>query len=378
MSGIYIHIPFCKQACHYCDFHFSTSIKKKRELVDMLCKEILLRKEELPAGELQTIYFGGGTPSLLSAEELEMIFDTIYSNFTVAEDVEITLEANPDDLSREKLEMLKSVGINRLSIGVQSFFEEDLRLMNRAHNEVEALQSIKMAREYFENISIDLIYGIPGLGEDRWKKNIQIALDLGLPHFSCYALTVEPKTALKKFIDKGIMKPVDDDAARLHFEILTRTLIDAGYIHYEFSNFGKPGYFSRNNTAYWMGKPYLGIGPSAHSFNGNKRNWNVSNNTLYIKSLEKGEIPSQEEELNITDRYNEYVMTRLRTMWGISLTEVKELFGKQYYNYLLEQAQPLLSGQLLKLEKDHFHVTKKGKFLSDGIAADLFLVNLEE
>lgn len=344
----------------------------------MLCKEILLRKEELPAGELQTIYFGGGTPSLLSAEELEMIFDTIYSNFTVAEDVEITLEANPDDLSREKLEMLKSVGINRLSIGVQSFFEEDLRLMNRAHNEVEALQSIKMAREYFENISIDLIYGIPGLGEDRWKKNIQIALDLGLPHFSCYALTVEPKTALKKFIDKGIMKPVDDDAARLHFEILTRTLIDAGYIHYEFSNFGKPGYFSRNNTAYWMGKPYLGIGPSAHSFNGNKRNWNVSNNTLYIKSLEKGEIPSQEEELNITDRYNEYVMTRLRTMWGISLTEVKELFGKQYYNYLLEQAQPLLSGQLLKLEKDHFHVTKKGKFLSDGIAADLFLVNLEE
>ncbi|QED38800.1 radical SAM family heme chaperone HemW [Antarcticibacterium arcticum] len=378
MSGIYIHIPFCKEACHYCDFHFSTSVKKKRELVEMLCKEIFLRKEELPAGELQTIYFGGGTPSLLSSGEMKMIFDTIYSNFTLAEEAEITLEANPDDLSREKLEMLMAAGINRLSIGVQSFFEEDLQLMNRAHNEVEALQSIQLAREYFDNISIDLIYGIPGMGEERWKKNIRIALDLGLPHFSCYALTVEPKTVLKKFIDKGIIKPVDDDASRLHFEILTRTLKDAGYIHYEFSNFGKPGYFSRNNTAYWMGKPYLGIGPSAHSFNGNKRKWNVSNNSLYIKSLEKGEIPSQEEVLSITDRYNEYVMTRLRTMWGISLKEVNERFGDQFFNYLLEQAKPLLTGNLLKLENEHYHVTEKGKFLSDGIAADLFLVNLEE
>ena len=374
MSGIYIHIPFCKQACHYCDFHFSTSVKKKEELVGMLCKEIFLRKEELPKGELQTIYFGGGTPSLLSSGELKMIFDTIYSNFALAVDAEITLEANPDDLSRERLEMLKRAGINRLSIGVQSFFEEDLTLMNRAHNEVEALDSITMAREYFDNISIDLIYGIPGMEVDRWKKNIQIALDLGLPHFSCYALTVEPNTALKKFIDKGIIKPVDDDAARLHFEILTRTLKDAGYVHYEFSNFGKPGFFSRNNTAYWMGKPYLGIGPSAHSFNGNKRRWNVSNNTLYIKSLQSGEIPFQEEELTISDRYNEYVMTRLRTMWGISLKEVKERFGDQFYNYLLEQVKPLLSGNMLKLEKDHYHVMEKGKFLSDGIAADLFYV----
>ncbi len=376
-GGLYIHIPFCKQACHYCDFHFSTSVKRKRELVDMLCREIVLRKEELPGNLLQTIYFGGGTPSLLSAEELQLLFHTIYANFTVAENAEITLEANPDDLTLEKLEVLRSSGINRLSIGVQSFFEKDLKLMNRAHNATEAMQSIRMAREYFDNISIDLIYGIPGLSEERWKKNIQIALDFGLPHFSCYALTVEPKTALKKFIEKGIIKPVDDDAARRHFEILTKTLSKAGYVHYEFSNFGKPGYFSQNNTAYWSGKPYIGIGPSAHSFNGEKRAWNVSNNSLYIKSLEKGEIPFQEEELSQTDKYNEHVMTRLRTMWGISLKEIKDRFGTHFYKYLMEQAQPLLNDNLLKLENEHFHVTEKGKFLSDGIAADLFLVNLE-
>ena len=377
MSGIYIHIPFCKQACYYCDFHFSTSVKKKGELVEMLCREIIFRKEELPGKNLQTVYFGGGTPSLLSAEELQLIFKTIRENFTLDEDAEITLEANPDDLSREKLEVFKSAGINRLSIGVQSFFEEDLKLMNRAHNATEALESIVMAKEYFDNISIDLIYGIPGMSDERWQKNIEIALDLGLPHFSCYALTVEPNTALKKFIDKGIIKPVDDDAARSHFDILTRTLKNAGYVHYEFSNFGKPAYFSQNNTAYWMGKPYLGIGPSAHSYSGASRKWNVSNNTLYIKSLERGEIPLQEEKLSLVDKYNEYVMTRLRTMWGVSLVEVKEKFGDEIYNYLIEQSEPLLHDWLLEIKEDVLSITDKGKFLSDGIAADLFLVNLE-
>lgn len=377
MSGIYIHIPFCKQACYYCDFHFSTSVKKKGELVEMLCREIFLRKEELPGKMLQTVYFGGGTPSLLSAEELQLIFKTILDNFTLAEDAEITLEANPDDLSREKLEVFKWAGINRLSIGVQSFFEEDLKLMNRAHNATEALESIVMAKEYFDNISIDLIYGIPGMSNERWQKNIEIALDLGLPHFSCYALTVEPNTALKKFIDKGLIKPVDDEAAAAHFEILTRTLKNAGFVHYEFSNFGKPGYFSQNNTAYWMGKPYLGIGPSAHSYDGNSRKWNVSNNSLYIKSLERGEIPFQEEILSLTDKYNEYVMTRLRTMWGVSLVEVNERFGDEIYNYLIEQSEPLLHDGFLEIKEDILSITDKGKFLSDGIAADLFLVNLE-
>jgi oxygen-independent coproporphyrinogen-3 oxidase len=344
----------------------------------MLCREILLRKDEMPGSKVQTIYFGGGTPSLLSSEELKQIFEVIYSNFIVAEDAEITLEANPDDLSRDKLEILKASPIKRLSIGVQSFFEEDLKLMNRAHNATEALESIKMAREYFDNISIDLIYGIPDMNEERWKKNIEIALDLELPHFSCYALTVEPQTALQKFIEKGIIKPVDDDAAKSHFEILTATLQQEGFVHYEFSNYGKPGYFSRNNTAYWMGKPYLGIGPSAHSYDGETRKWNVSNNALYVKSLEKGELPFQEERLSLTDKYNEYVMTRLRTMWGISLEEVEKKFGLRFRNYLKEQAKENLKDGLLRMEKDKLHVTEKGKFLSDGIAADLFLVNFQE
>ncbi len=372
--GIYIHIPFCKQACYYCDFHFSTSVKKKGELVDMLCKELELRKVEMPGKEVQTIYFGGGTPSLLNAGELKQIFDTIYSNFQVSDDAEITLEANPDDLTREKLELLKASKINRLSIGVQSFFEEDLKLMNRAHNASEALESIQMAKEYFDNISIDLIYGIPDMSEQRWKRNIEIALELGLPHFSCYALTVEPNTALKKFIDKGIIKPVDDDLAKAHFEILILTLKEAGFVHYEFSNFGEPGYFSQNNTAYWTGKPYLGIGPSAHSYDGETRKWNINNNTLYIKSLQKGSIPAEEEKLSVKDKYNEYVMTRLRTMWGVSLDEVELKFGEKYRNYLLEQAKPHLEDGLLNNEKSRLHVSEKGKFLSDGIAADLFFV----
>ncbi|CAM4250212.1 radical SAM family heme chaperone HemW [Gillisia limnaea] len=375
--GLYIHIPFCKQACHYCDFHFSTSVKKKGELVDMLCKELELRKDELPGKEVQTIYFGGGTPSLLASKELDQLFDTIFSNYRVAENAEITLEANPDDLSREKLELLKASKINRLSIGVQSFFGEDLKLMNRAHNATEALESIQMAKKYFDNISIDLIYGIPDMSEERWKKNIEIALELGLPHFSCYALTVEPNTALKKFIDKGIIKPVDDDAAKAHFEILTKTLKVAGFVHYEFSNFGKPGYFSQNNTAYWTGKPYLGIGPSAHSYDGESRKWNVNNNTLYIKSLQKGSIPAEAEKLSVKDKYNEYVMTHLRTMWGVSPEEVRERFGEVFKEYLLEQATQHLNEGFLKMEHGNLHVTEKAKFLSDGIAADLFLVDLD-
>lgn len=377
MSGIYIHIPFCKQACHYCDFHFSTSVKKKGELVKMLCKELVLRKNEFPGHAIETIYFGGGTPSLLSAGELKHIFDTIHSNYQVSDDVEITLEANPDDLTREKLEILKDSGINRLSIGVQSFFEEDLKLMNRAHNSKEALESIQMAKEYFENISIDLIYGIPEMTDERWRENLRIALDLKLPHFSCYALTVEPNTALKKFIEKGIIKPVDEDVARSHFEILIETLDHAGFIHYEFSNYGLPGYFSRNNTAYWFGKPYLGIGPSAHSFDGNSRKWNVSNNSLYIKALQKDEIPMQEEKLSDVDKYNEYVMTRLRTMWGISLDEVEEKFGLTFKKYLMEQSGPYLKKELMIMKNGNLHISGKGKFLGDGISSDLFFINLD-
>ncbi|SOC79795.1 oxygen-independent coproporphyrinogen-3 oxidase [Salinimicrobium sediminis] len=373
MAGIYIHIPFCKQACHYCDFHFSTSVKKKPEMVEAICKELELRKEEI-GDEVETIYFGGGTPSLLSAEELQQIFKTIFSNYKVSEDPEITLEANPDDLTEEKIKMLAASGINRLSIGVQSFFEEDLKLMNRAHNAEEALESIKLAKQYFKNISIDLIYGIPGMSNEQWKENLQIALDLGVPHISSYALTVEPKTALKSMIEKGKIAPAEEELAKEQYEMMIEVLSVAGFDNYEFSNFGKPGFFSRNNTAYWFGKPYLGIGPSAHSFNGFHRKWNISNNTIYIKALQKGEIPAEVEKLSIADRYNELVMTRLRTKWGIAVDEVERSFGKKYKDYLLREAAKLLEDGLLEWNDSRLQVSKKGKFLSDGIAAELFWV----
>lgn len=376
MSGIYIHIPFCKQACHYCDFHFSTSLTKKGELVNALCKELVLRKDELK-DEVETIYFGGGTPSLLSSEELQQIFEMIYSNYRISENPEITLEANPDDLSNSQIHKFTNSRINRLSIGIQSFFEEDLKLMNRAHNASEALECIKEAKQYFENISIDLIYGIPEMNNERWQKNLEIALTLNVPHLSCYALTVEPKTALKKFIEKGIVPPVDEEAAKQHYEILLSETEKAGLGNYEFSNFGKPGFHSRNNTAYWEGKPYLGIGPSAHSYNGNSRSWNVSNNTKYIKSIEAGILPSEMESLSTEDKYNEYIMTGLRTQKGVSLEKVESEFGKKYSNYLLKQAGNALKNELLILENQTLKISKKGKFLSDGIAADLFLVNLD-
>ncbi len=350
-------------------------MKKKNEVVKALCKELELRKGEI-SGEIETIYFGGGTPSLLTSEELEQIFDTIFSNFKVAKNPEITLEANPDDLSEEKLKMFATSPINRLSIGVQSFFEEDLKMMNRAHNENEALKSIQLARNYFDNISIDLIYGIPGMSNERWLQNLTTALDLGVPHISSYALTVEPKTALKKLIEKGKISPVDEDAAKGHYELMIEVLENAEFENYEFSNFGKPGYFSRNNTTYWFGKPYLGIGPSAHSFDGNHRKWNINNNILYLKAIEKGEIPAEVEELTVTDKYNEYIMTRLRTKWGISLQEVRVNFGAEYQEYLLNEAQRFIQDKMLEKQGDHLHISKKAKFLSDGIAADLFFINL--
>lgn len=373
---MYLHIPFCKQACHYCDFHFSTNFKKKSEVVNALCAELLLRKDEI-RGETETIYFGGGTPSLLTAEELNQILEVIFKNYHIGRDPEITLEANPDDLSEEKIKMLAASPVNRLSIGVQSFFDEDLKLMNRAHNEIEAIESIRQATKYFDNISIDLIYGIPGMGNERWKRNLEIALELGIPHLSSYALTVEPRTALKSLIEKGKIAPVLEEVSKEQYEILTKTMKAAGFDNYEFSNFGKPGYISRNNTAYWFGKSYLGIGPSAHSFDGFQRKWNISNNSLYIKAIQKGEVPSEIEELTTRDRYNEYVMTRLRTKWGISLEEVKMLFGSDYRKYLLEEGENFLKNGMLIWEDEHLRVAAQGKFLTDGIAAELFLVDLE-
>lgn len=378
MAGIYIHIPFCKQACHYCDFHFSTSMKKSSDMVKALAKEIVLRKNELGNEAVETIYFGGGTPSVLSTEEINYLIDAVYDNFTISDHPEITLEANPDDLSSNRIIELSNSRINRLSIGIQSFFDDDLKLMNRAHNAEEAEKSLAEAAQYFDNISIDLIYGIPGMSNEKWQQNVETALSFGIPHISSYALTVEPKTALRKMISAGQIAAPEDEAASEHFKILVRLLEATGFVHYELSNFGKPGYFSRNNSAYWLGKKYLGIGPSAHSYDGISRSWNIANNPLYLKSIKENKLPSETETLSKSDCYNEYIMTGLRTVWGVSLERIEKEFGDDFLEYLESQSEVFLQEGLLAVENGILKTTLKGKFLADGIASDLFLVNLED
>jgi oxygen-independent coproporphyrinogen-3 oxidase len=382
MSGIYIHIPFCKQACHYCDFHFSTNLKKKGEMVLALAKEIEMRSNPIthhpsPITEpIETIYFGGGTPSILSVADLRFLIDSVYKNYNVIENPEITVEANPDDLTENRIIELSKNKVNRLSIGIQSFFEDDLKMMNRAHNSEEAKKSLEIATQYFDNISIDLIYGIPEMSNEKWLENIETALSFGVPHISSYALTVEPKTALHSFIQKGIIPQPDDEVAQEHFQILVDKLSENGFIHYELSNFGKENYFSKNNSSYWLGKKYIGIGPSAHSYDGENRGWNISNNSLYIKSIQENKLPIETETLTKTDRYNEYIMTGLRTIWGVSLDRIEEEFGKTYLDYLNQQAAKFIEDHLLFVDDNILRTTKKGKFLSDGIASDLFLLNL--
>jgi oxygen-independent coproporphyrinogen-3 oxidase len=377
MSGIYIHIPFCKQACHYCDFHFSTSLKKKDEMVLALAKEIALRKSESQDEVIETIYFGGGTPSILEIADIRLLIDTVYENYNVTENPEITVEANPDDLSEERIIELSKNKINRLSVGIQSFFEDDLKLMNRAHNSEEAKKSLETATQYFDNISIDLIYGVPGMSNEKWLQNVETALSFNIPHISSYALTVEPKTALHTFIQKGIIPQPDDEVAQEHFHLLVDKLEENDFVHYELSNFGKEGYFSKNNSSYWLGKKYLGIGPSAHSYDGVSRSWNVSNNTAYLKSIAENQLPSETEKLTKTDRYNEYLMTGLRTVWGISLDRIEKEFGPFYLDYLNEHIEKYIEDHLLFIDDNILRTTKKGKFLSDGIASDLFLLNLD-
>lgn len=326
---------------------------------------------------VETIYFGGGTPSVLSDEEIDSIIEAVYENFDVADNPEITLEANPDDLSKDRIIRLSQSRVNRLSIGIQSFFDEDLKLMNRAHNSAEARESLAQASSLFDNITIDLIYGIPGMSDEKWKQNIETALSFGIPHVSAYALTVEPKTALRKLVDTGKIASPSDEAAARHFSILTELLQTEGFVHYELSNFGKAGFFSRNNTAYWLGKKYLGIGPSAHSYDGKSRSWNVANNVIYLRKIGNGELPSETEILTKADRFNEYVMTGLRTIWGVSGERVRSEFGIEFESHLLKSAQKAIDGKLLSLEDGILKTTGKGKFLSDGLAADLFWVTLD-
>lgn len=341
-------------------------------MVAAIAKETVLRKDYF-TDTVTTIYFGGGTPSLLTFEELQTILHNIRQYFNLTEDAEITLEANPDDISQEKLLEWKQAGINRLSIGIQSFFEEDLVWMNRAHTAIQGKECIRLARENgFNNLTIDLIYGTPGLTNDRWLSNIDTAIALGVPHISAYALTVEPKTALDQLIQKGKKEDIDPDLQAAHFEILTEKLAEAGFEHYEISNFAKPGFRSKHNSSYWQGQPYLGLGPSAHSFNGTTRQWNISNNALYLQFIEKDSIPAESENLTSIQQLNEYIMTSLRTMEGCSLTLIAEKWGIEMKSAIKDAAGKYLAEGYLVSVNDTLVLSSKGKFLADGIAANLF------
>lgn len=375
MAGIYIHIPFCKQKCSYCDFHFSTNLQHKSNLIQAINKELEIRKDEIST-PLETIYFGGGTPSILSEIELESIFETIYKNYSTKNLKEITLEANPDDLNKEKLNFLKSTPINRFSIGVQSFFEEDLKLMNRAHNAQEAETSIKLAQDFgFENITIDLIYGSTTTTNEMWKQNLQKAIELNVPHISSYALTVEEKTILDHQIKKGITKPVDEDRQNEQFQLLVDTLTSNDFIQYEISNFGKEEYFSLHNSNYWKGIHYLGIGPSAHSYNGKTRAWNIANNSKYIQAINENNLPQEIEVLNEVEKFNEMIMIGLRTIYGIDLNRINSEFSQPLVNSFYQELNQLINENLVEKKENRIILKPEAKFFADGIASRLFYID---
>jgi len=368
VAGIYFHIPFCKQACNYCNFHFTTSLRNKDELVAALLKETELQKNYLENETVETLYFGGGTPSLLEIEDLRLLIEKIRENFIVNEQAEITLEANPDDITEEKLAGWKAIGINRLSIGIQSFFEEDLLWMNRAHNAQQAIDNLQLAIKQFDNITIDLIYGHPLLSNEKWEKNVKKVIALNIQHISCYALTVEPKTPLSKMIKEKKKEDVKAEKQAEQFLMLMDLLMSAGYEHYEISNFTKPGYRSRHNSSYWQRKKYLGLGPSAHSFNGTSRQWNISNNSIYIASLLKNEIPFEKEILTPTQQLNEYIMTSLRTMEGLDLDK-----ARNQESGVRSRSQRYIEEGKMILKENKLILTNAGKLFADGIAAELFI-----
>jgi oxygen-independent coproporphyrinogen III oxidase len=371
LAGIYIHIPFCRQACHYCNFHFATSLRYKDDFVTALLQEIALQKKYLDGAVVETIYFGGGTPSLLNIEDLKSILRQVNSHFTVAANAEITLEANPDDITEEKLTDWKNSGITRLSIGVQSFFEEDLIWMNRAHNAQQAIASLALAVKQFDNITIDLIYGSPGLTSEKWRQNVETAIELGIPHLSCYALTVEAKTPLDKMIKQLQAADISTEQQSIQFLQLMQWMEEAGYEHYEISNFAKPGWRSRHNSSYWQGKKYLGLGPSAHSYNEMERQWNISNNNIYIQSLKEGKLSFEKEVLTPAQRLNEYIMISLRTKEGVHLTRLQNDFAINANDFITKANKHIANTTLIK-QGNFLQLTTGGKLLADGIAADLF------
>jgi oxygen-independent coproporphyrinogen-3 oxidase len=375
MAGIYLHIPFCKQACYYCDFHFSTNLSTKRELVEAIARELTLQKDYVNGERINTIYFGGGTPSMLDAEELELLFTTIRKNFSVNEAAEITLEANPDDLSLPRLRQLRSQGVNRLSIGIQSFDDKVLQFLNRAHNGQSAVTCVEEARDAgFQNISIDLIYAIPGQDDEAWKQNIVQAIRLSPEHISSYSLTIEDKTVFGRWAATGKLKVTEDDIAATQLETLVTLLEAADFAQYEVSNFARPGFESKHNSSYWKQERYLGVGPSAHSYNESSRQYNISNNAAYVRSMQQNIIPFTLESLTREDKINDFLLTTLRTQWGTDLKKLQQLYQydlladhRQYIESLCEQKFALLQNDTLLL-------TKSGKLLADKIASDLFML----
>ncbi|MBT8218673.1 MAG: radical SAM family heme chaperone HemW [Bacteroidia bacterium] len=372
MAGIYFHIPFCKQACHYCNFHFSTNLTRRNEMINIMVREIELRKDFFNKGEqIATIYFGGGTPSITDQDGLGQLLEAVHKNFKVADYPEITLEANPDDLDRHKLKTFVDLGINRLSIGIQSFHDTELRMMNRVHNAQMAVSSVALSQEMgISNITIDLIFGVQNSTEASWLENLNQAIKLEVPHMSCYNLTVEPKTALAHFVKVGKVDPVDDDLSARQFGMTMDVLGDAGYEHYEISNYTRPGFISQHNSNYWRGIPYLGIGPSAHSYDGHQRLWNVSNNALYLKSLAKDTLPISSEELSLTEQCNEYLMTRLRTKWGVDFESLSNFQPDIDWE---DRASTFTDQGLLYIENQKFFLTREGKFYADQISSELFV-----
>jgi oxygen-independent coproporphyrinogen-3 oxidase len=373
LAGIYLHIPFCKQACAYCNFHFSTSLHYKDDVVTALAREIEQEKNYLQGETIETIYFGGGTPSLLQIADCKFLIETICKNFPVVPYAEITLEANPDDITKDKLQGWKDSGINRLSIGVQSFFEEELKWMHRAHNAEQAMDSLQLAVKAFDNITMDLIYGSPLLTDAMWKQNVDGAIDLGIPHLSCYALTVEEKTPLYKLIQTKKTVNVDSEKQARQFLLLMQWLKEKSYEHYEVSNFARPGYRSRHNSSYWKGAKYLGIGPSAHSYNGVERRWNIANNNVYVKSVKEDSPKRETEILSAKDRLNETIMISLRTKEGLDLSRIAKAFGINESKRIEQGLDKYICSSLVQLHGAVAQLTNEGMLRADGIAADLFV-----
>ena len=376
MAGIYVHIPFCKQSCYYCNFHFSTSDKKRGEVLNAIENEIA-QKARYSDEKISTIYFGGGTPSILDVKQINSIINKIYQEFNVEENAEITLEANPDDLETNKVIDLSKTKINRLSIGVQSFINRELKAMNRAHDSKKAMKSLELSKKYFDNISIDLIYGVPESTLETWAYNLEVTMGFDINHVSTYALTIEPKTALESFVRKLIVEMPKEGLIYNQYNLINEKLEPRGFINYEVCSFAKENFFSKNNSAYWLRKKYIGIGPSAHSFDGKSRSWNISNNKKYVEHINEGRSYHKREELTTIDQYNEYVMTGLRTIWGVSIEFLETNFNFKFKHYFIEKIQKHIDQKNIILNDNVYTTTNKGRFLADGIASDLFLLNLK-